>query len=210
MSGYQVVDPRSLPAGKGPHSDASKFGRRVSQALGVTAFAASQIELPPGDSTVSHHHADDQVEEVYVILDGAGWVVVNGDECAVAAEEWIAVDMDAERYVRAGERGMRFIAVGAPRCLHDISAPARRPSLRGRLRRMRLGGRHPQRSGLRHDLGGPPPVGVLQSRPSFSSTACAGCSPREIIRSKARIAAATSTEPRKIARMVSTVGLSIG
>lgn len=44
--------------------------------LGVRAFEVYQVELPPGGSTEQHTHADDGVEDVYAVIHGDGWVVV--------------------------------------------------------------------------------------------------------------------------------------
>ncbi len=72
MSAYTVVDVWSLPPGRGSHPAASPFDRRVTQALGITAFEGYFVDLPPDESTVEHDHLTDHVEDVYVIQDGAG------------------------------------------------------------------------------------------------------------------------------------------
>jgi len=82
----------------------------------VSAFEVYQVELPPGAETVQHDHLDDRVEDVYAILRGEGWVVVDGKAVAVSPGQFIAVTMEATRQVRAGGTGLEFIALcAAPR-----------------------------------------------------------------------------------------------
>jgi uncharacterized cupin superfamily protein len=113
---YTIVDPASLPAERGPHPAASPFDRSLAEPLGVTAFGVYQVELPPGEQTVSHDHLDDGEEDVYAITRGTGWLVVDGAEVPVAAGQFIAVTVGATRHLRAGADGLRLVAVcAAPR-----------------------------------------------------------------------------------------------
>ncbi|MDN3460661.1 hypothetical protein [Rhodococcus sp. APC 3903] len=48
---YTVVEASTVPAGEGPHPAASPYDRRVSEALGVTAFEVYQVALPPDAET---------------------------------------------------------------------------------------------------------------------------------------------------------------
>ncbi|MGC4112908.1 MAG: hypothetical protein QM747_21320 [Nocardioides sp.] len=123
---YTVVAPESVPRERGTHPAASPFDRRVGEALGISAFGLFRVDLPPDESTVSHDHTEDQVEDVYVVLDGAGWVVIDGTDVALDAGELIAVDPRATRFVRAGPRGMDFLAICAPR---RTSEPTQRGGL---------------------------------------------------------------------------------
>ncbi|WP_145984183.1 MULTISPECIES: hypothetical protein [unclassified Pseudonocardia] len=81
--GYQIIDPSSLSAEPGPHPAASPFDKRVSDHLGISAFEVYQVELPPEAETVRHDHRDDRVEDLYVILSGAGWLVVDDERVPV-------------------------------------------------------------------------------------------------------------------------------
>ena len=78
---YRIVDPASLTAGPGPHPAASPFDKRVSESLGVTAFEIYQVELPPKQETVRHNHIDDGVEDLYIFLNGTGWVIWTKTRC---------------------------------------------------------------------------------------------------------------------------------
>lgn len=112
---YQIVDPTSITAGSGPHPAASPFDKRISEQLGISAFEVYQVELPPGAETVRHDHLEDQVEDVYAILRGEGWVIVDGEPVSVEPGQFIAVTVESVRQVRAGDTGLDFIALcGAP------------------------------------------------------------------------------------------------
>ncbi|MDQ2726681.1 MAG: cupin [Actinomycetota bacterium] len=113
---YQIVDPASIAAGRGPHPAGSPFDKRVGEALGIRAFEMYQVELPPAAETVRHDHVEDKAEDVYAIVRGSGWVVVDREEVPVEPGQFIAVTVDSARQVRAGHEGLVFIAVcGTPR-----------------------------------------------------------------------------------------------
>lgn len=108
---YRIVDPASIPAEAGPHPAGSPFDKRISEQLGVSAFEVYQVELPPGAETVRHDHADDHVEDVYAIVRGAGWVLIDDEPVPVGPGQFVAVTMKSSRQVRAGEAGLVFIAL---------------------------------------------------------------------------------------------------
>lgn len=113
---YQIVDPSSITAGPGPHPAASPFDKRISEQLGVSAFEVYQVEPPPGAQTVRHDHLHDRVEDVYAILRGHGWVIVDDEPVPVEPGLFVAVTVESARQVRAGETGLEFIALcAAPR-----------------------------------------------------------------------------------------------
>ena len=110
---HVIVDAASIPAGHGPHPAASPFDRRVSEALDLTAFAVYQVELPPGAETVTHDHLDDRHEDVYAVIAGSGWLVVDGDESTLEPGQFASVDLPHQRHLRAGPDGLTVIAICA-------------------------------------------------------------------------------------------------
>ncbi|MGW6036158.1 cupin [Gordonia terrae] len=82
--GHVIVHASAVPAGHGPHPAASPFDRRISEALDVTAFEVYQVELPPGAETVDHDHIDDRNDDVYAVIAGSGWVVVDDEPTPIA------------------------------------------------------------------------------------------------------------------------------
>jgi mannose-6-phosphate isomerase-like protein (cupin superfamily) len=112
---YTVVTANAVAAGPGPHPAASPFDKRISKRLGVTAFEVYQVELPAHAETVLHDHLADDVEDMYAVVGGTGWVVVDDEQLPVGPGYFVAVTVESRRQVRAGDRGLHFIAVCAPR-----------------------------------------------------------------------------------------------
>lgn len=113
---YRIVDPDSLTPGPGPHPAASPYDKRVSEALGLSAFDAYIVELPPYAETVRHSHLDDGVEDLYFIVSGNGVVIVDDQPLEVRPGLFIAVTVESARQVRAGENGLTLVALcGQPR-----------------------------------------------------------------------------------------------
>ncbi|MCG7633006.1 cupin domain-containing protein [Gordonia McavH-238-E] len=111
--GHVIVHASAVPAGHGPHPAASPFDRRISEALDVTAFEVYQVELPPGAETVDHDHIDDRNDDVYAVIAGSGWVVVDDEPTPIAPGQFISVDLQTRRRLRAGPDGLTVIAVCA-------------------------------------------------------------------------------------------------
>ncbi|UEA61778.1 hypothetical protein LK459_20770 [Gordonia otitidis] len=100
--GYVIVDAKSVAAGHGPHPAASPFDRRISETLGITAFEVYQVELPAHAETVTHDHTDDRNDDVYAIISGSGWVVVDDTPYPITPGQFISVDLEHRRHLRAG------------------------------------------------------------------------------------------------------------
>ena len=108
---YRIADPGSISPGPGPHPAASPYDKRISEALGLTAFEVYQVELPAHQQTVRHDHRAGQVEDVYTLTAGTGWVVIDDEEIPVRQGLYVAVAIDAARHVRAGDDGLVFTAI---------------------------------------------------------------------------------------------------
>lgn len=107
---YTIVDPRTVPATPGPHPAASPFDKRVSEALGITAFEVYTVELPPDAETVRHDHLDDGVEDLYFIVAGDGWLLVDDDSVSLRPGIFVAVTVESTRALRGGRSGLSFVA----------------------------------------------------------------------------------------------------
>ena len=90
---------------------ASPFDKRLTELLGLEAFEIYQVELPPGAESVDHNHVDDGVDDLYIIIRGSGWVVVDDDPDPVTPGDFVAVTNDSQRFLRAGDHGLVFVAV---------------------------------------------------------------------------------------------------
>ncbi|HET8741367.1 MAG TPA: cupin domain-containing protein [Gaiella sp.] len=107
---FTVVDVDELePAGP---TGAVRFLRR---ALGATAFGFNWFELPPGAAGPEHDETDSKQEEVMIVLSGTGSLTIDGEELVLAPRRVVRLDPEAVRQVRAGDDGITFVSIGAPR-----------------------------------------------------------------------------------------------
>jgi uncharacterized cupin superfamily protein len=96
----------------------TRFGgavKLVRKDLGITAFGAQIFELPPGASSLRHAETGTGQEELYVNLGGSGWLIVGEERVEFGPRTVIYVDPTAERNATAGEKGLSYLCVGAPR-----------------------------------------------------------------------------------------------
>jgi uncharacterized cupin superfamily protein len=91
------------------------FMRMVRDGLGLTAFGANIMNLPPDYTTRSHDESSSGQEELYVRLDGAGWVVLDdsGERLALDADHLAAVGPGTARSLSSGPEGLRVLCVGS-------------------------------------------------------------------------------------------------
>lgn len=103
---YAIVNPEDVEAHHGVF-------RRLSEPLGVTAFAVNQISIGPHAEGRAHDHNADGQEEVYVFLHGSGTLVVDGEDVPVSAGRWAFVSPESHRQLKAGDQGLTWIGIGA-------------------------------------------------------------------------------------------------
>lgn len=53
------------------------------------------------------------MEDLYLIVSGEGWVVVDDEELPLRTGLFVAVTVESSRYVRAGDQGLAYVAVCA-------------------------------------------------------------------------------------------------
>jgi glyoxylate utilization-related uncharacterized protein len=114
MSGHTIKNLREVD------DSAPRFGMdSVMQArfaagdLGLERSAISLQRLLPGKTQPFGHHHKDQ-EELYVIVDGDGWIKLDDEVVPVAQWDAIRVAPERTRAFSAGPRGLEFLAYGAP------------------------------------------------------------------------------------------------
>ena len=90
------------------------FARLVRPGLGLSAFGANVMNLPPDYSTKSHDESDSGQEELYVGLGGSGWVVLDdsGERLVLDADHVVAVGPHIARTLTSGPQGLRVLIVG--------------------------------------------------------------------------------------------------
>jgi uncharacterized cupin superfamily protein len=91
------------------------FMRMVRPGLGISAFGANIMNLPPDYSTRAHDESGSGQEELYVGLAGSGWIVLDdsGERLLVDAEHLAAVGPGTSRTLASGPEGLRVLIVGS-------------------------------------------------------------------------------------------------
>ncbi len=81
------------------------------ETLGLTGAEISINNLPAGAS-VPFVHAHKTNEEVYAILSGKGKVIIDGEEIALTAGDWVRISLKAKRQFFASEdTGISFVCI---------------------------------------------------------------------------------------------------
>jgi uncharacterized cupin superfamily protein len=89
------------------------FARLVRPGLGLSAFGANVMNLPPDYETKSHDESGSGQEELYVCLAGSGAVVIDGGEdLPLDADRLAAVGPDTARTLKSGPEGLRVLIIG--------------------------------------------------------------------------------------------------
>ena len=89
--------------------------KKVRRALGVTAFGVNYFDLPPGAEGLEHNERSTNQEEVYVYVRGSGVLRIDGQVIDVGEGMAVRVDPEVTRQPIAGEDGLQWVAIGAPR-----------------------------------------------------------------------------------------------
>ncbi len=81
--------------------------------LGVTSFGMQVIQMPAnyGDYPL-HDHAESGQEEVFLALNGSGWIEIEGERVDLEPEVFVRVGPEPKRKVFAGPEGLRMLALG--------------------------------------------------------------------------------------------------
>jgi mannose-6-phosphate isomerase-like protein (cupin superfamily) len=87
---------------------------RARAELGVTSFGMGIMEIPPdsGDLYPEHDHSHTNQEEVYVVLDGTGELVLPDKTVELDRNVTVRVGAATRRRVRSGPDGLRLIVLG--------------------------------------------------------------------------------------------------
>jgi uncharacterized cupin superfamily protein len=88
------------------------FAKLVRAGLGITAFGANIMDLPPDYSTTAHDESESRQEELYVALHGSGSVDVEGASLPLDAGHLVRVDAGTRRVLSSGPDGMRVLCLG--------------------------------------------------------------------------------------------------
>lgn len=91
--------------------------------LGVTSFGMQVIQLPPDYSDYPlHDHAESGQEEVFIALNGSGWIEIGDERVELESDMFVRVGPEPKRKVFSGPQGLRMLAIGgAPGSAYEIN-----------------------------------------------------------------------------------------
>ena len=90
------------------------FANLVRPGLGLTAFGANVMNLPPDYETKAHTESESGQEELYVALEGSGAVLIGEEREPVPldTERAVRVAPPTSRILASGPEGMRVLIIG--------------------------------------------------------------------------------------------------
>jgi mannose-6-phosphate isomerase-like protein (cupin superfamily) len=81
--------------------------------LGVTAWGMNVERLPAGwQDFPDHNHAEQEQEEVYVVLAGSGTLYANGESWPLEPGTFAWVGAEQKRRIVPGDEGVTLLALG--------------------------------------------------------------------------------------------------
>ena len=83
-----------------------------SAGLGITAFGANIMDLPPDYSTTAHDEAESRQQELYVALAGSGSVGIEDAQLPLDPDHVVRVDAGTARVLSSGPDGLRVLCIG--------------------------------------------------------------------------------------------------
>jgi uncharacterized cupin superfamily protein len=73
--------------------------RLARKALGTTSFGFNLVTIGPGGQIPEHDHAENDEDELYVILEGEGVIRVNGEDHPAPAGTYASIDPAVSRTI---------------------------------------------------------------------------------------------------------------
>jgi mannose-6-phosphate isomerase-like protein (cupin superfamily) len=82
--------------------------------LGVESFGIQVFEFPPDfPDYPEHDHAEEGMEEIYVVLEGSADFEIDGARVSLDRERMLRVAPQSRRTLLPGPDGVRILAIGA-------------------------------------------------------------------------------------------------
>ena len=89
--------------------------RLARKTLGAEAFGFNVVDLEPGGELPEHDEAESGQEEIYVVLDGDGTLVAEGEELAAPAGTFARFSPKVKRTIRnRSDAPIRALLIGVP------------------------------------------------------------------------------------------------
>jgi uncharacterized cupin superfamily protein len=89
--------------------------RLARKTLGAEAFGFNVVDIAPGGEIPAHDHAEEDQEEVFIILDGQGTIVTGDEEHDAPAGTYCRFAPEINRTIRnKSEAPVRALLIGVP------------------------------------------------------------------------------------------------
>jgi quercetin dioxygenase-like cupin family protein len=89
--------------------------RLARKTLGAEAFGFNVVDIEAGGEIPAHDHSGDNQEEVFVILEGQGTLVTDGEEHDAPAGTFCRLAPEVNRTIRNNSEGtVRALLIGVP------------------------------------------------------------------------------------------------
>ena len=89
--------------------------RLARKTLGAEAFGFNVVDIEAGGEIPAHDHSGDNQEEVFIILEGEGKIVTDGEEHDAPAGTFCRFAPDVNRTIRnASDKNVRALLIGVP------------------------------------------------------------------------------------------------
>ena len=89
--------------------------RLARKSLGAEAFGFNVVDIEAGGEIPAHDHTGDNQEEVFIILEGQGKIVTDGDEHEAPAGTFCRFAPEVNRTIRNESKApLRALLIGVP------------------------------------------------------------------------------------------------
>jgi quercetin dioxygenase-like cupin family protein len=89
--------------------------RLARKTLGAESFGFNVVDIAAGGEIPAHDHTGDNQEEVFIILDGQGTIVTDGEEHAAPAGTFCRFAPEVNRTIRnESDANVRALLIGVP------------------------------------------------------------------------------------------------
>jgi uncharacterized cupin superfamily protein len=89
--------------------------RLARKTLGAESFGFNVVDIEVGGEIPAHDHTGDNQEEVFIILDGQGTIVTDGEEHAAPAGTFCRFAPEVNRTIRnESDANVRALLIGVP------------------------------------------------------------------------------------------------
>jgi uncharacterized cupin superfamily protein len=89
--------------------------RLARKTLGAESFGFNVVDIEAGGEIPAHDHTGDNQEEVFIILDGQGTIVTDGEEHAAPAGTFCRFAPEVNRTIRnESDANVRALLIGVP------------------------------------------------------------------------------------------------